>query len=54
MTLAIIILAIIILVAAILAVLLVNEIGLDGTTARILRLVIIAAALIYLLAHLGV
>lgn len=43
-------LAIIILVAAILAVLLINEIGLDGTTARVLRIVIIAAALIFVAA----
>ena len=40
-------LAIIILVAAILLVLLINEIGLDGTTARVLRILIIAAALIF-------
>ena len=41
-------LAIIILVVAILLVLLVNEAGLDGTSARVLRIIIIGAALIYL------
>ena len=40
-------LAIIILVVAILLVLLVNESGVDGATARVLRIVIIAAALIF-------
>lgn len=40
-------LATIILVVAILLVLLVNESGVDGTTARVLRIVIIAAALIF-------
>lgn len=40
-------LAIIILVVAILLVLLVNESGVDGTTARVPRIVIIAAALIF-------
>lgn len=41
-------LAIILLVAAILLVLLVNESGVDGATGRILRILIIGAALIYL------
>lgn len=40
-------LAIIILVVAILLVLLVNESGVDGVTARVLRIVFIAAALIF-------
>lgn len=40
-------LAIIILIVAILLVLLVNESGVDATSARILRIVIIAAALIF-------
>ncbi len=40
-------LAIGILIGAILLVLLVNESGLDGTTARVLRIVIIGAALIF-------
>jgi len=43
-------LAIIILVVAILLVLLVNEAGLDGTSARVLRIIIIAAALIFVAA----
>lgn len=43
-------LAIIILVVAILLVLLVNESGVDGVTARVLRIVIIAAALIFVAA----
>ena len=40
-------LAIIILVVAILLVLLVNESSVDGVTARVLRIVVIAAALIF-------
>lgn len=39
--------AIILLIVAILLVLLVNESGLDGVTARVLRILIIAGALIF-------
>lgn len=41
-------LAIVLLIAAILLVLLVNESGVDGATARVLRILIIGAALVYL------
>lgn len=41
-------LAVILLVAAILLVLLVNESGVDAATGRVLRIIIIGAALIYL------
>lgn len=41
------VLAVIILIIAILAVLLVNELGLDATSARVLRIVILAGALLY-------
>lgn len=40
-------LAIVILIAAILLVLLINETGLDAVTARVLRILIIGAALIF-------
>ena len=44
-------LAILILIVAILLVLFINEIGLDATTAKVLRIVVIAGALIYLCVH---
>ena len=45
-------LAIVILIVAILLVLFVNEIGLDAVTARVLRLLIIGAALVFVVVKL--
>lgn len=45
-------LAIVILIAAILLVLLINETGLDATSARVLRILIIGAALVFVVVKL--
>lgn len=45
-------LAIVILIVAILLVLLINESGLDATSARVLRIVIIGAALVFVVVKL--